>query len=119
MAAKQSSKAVADICGAVSAMSAQHDKAGRRHLFGVARPMATGGIAPVHLSFSRNREPRPSPAAARTALCLLVMVSTTEQVEVAERTLIWMAENRLPTGTYREALDELRLFAQASAEGGE
>ncbi len=68
----------------------------------------------MQFTFSRRNWPDPGPA--RTALALLAMTCTLEQLGSAENSLRWAAENRPPADVYRDALDELRLVLQAVSE---
>jgi hypothetical protein len=59
----------------------------------------------------------PDPSPARTALAMLAMTATVEQLGTVENGLIWAAKNRLAPDTYTHALDELRLVLEAVEEG--
>jgi hypothetical protein len=57
----------------------------------------------------RYREPHP----ARTALAMLMMVVTPEQIAECAGALRWCAENRPTVAEFGAALDELRVAATA------
>ena len=87
---------------------------------GNGRPLTPKGSTSMRTYFRRHHgDPSSSDRtvmALRTALCVTVMTATVEQLEAAERTLVWLAENRPSAGAYCEALTELRLFAQIAEE---
>jgi hypothetical protein len=62
-----------------------------------------------------RRDTDPIPAAF-TALLLVVLTSSAEQLDTCERTLAWLARHRLPAATFADALDELRLAIQARGD---
>jgi hypothetical protein len=68
------------------------------------------------MRFRRYRDDA-SAGAVRTALTVMVLVSTKQQIELAEKTLISLAYFKPPADAYPEALvEELRLVIQVSEE---
>ncbi len=63
--------------------------------------------------FSRNQ---PDPAPARTALAMLAMTCSFEQLASVENSLLWAPKNRPPAGSHTHALNELQLVLQAVRE---